>query len=849
MRARDTSSSPPSSLSSLSPRWRKLVGDIAGERGRIAAMIVGVAVSVTAVGAVLGAYAILTREIRASYLGTRPAAATLEIPGGIDAEMLARVRADADVDDAEARGVIVARAHVGDDWRPLLLFVVDDFASLRLNTFTRESGGAWPPPPGTMLIERSAAAMLGLTNKGDANRSVLVKTPHGESERAVAVSGVVHDPGLAPAWQEREGYGYITRDTAMLLGEDARLEELRIGLRAHGTDDAHGADDAAGIEARALRVAERLVAASAGVEVHQVRVPPPLMHPHQKQMTVILTMMSIFAALALVLSAILVATSLSAMLARQVREIGVMKTLGASGAQIGAMYVVLVVVIGAVSALIAVPIGVEGARVFARAVSAMLNFDVATFAEPAWVFVVQVVAGIAVPVLVALVPVTSAARATVRDALDRHGAVVGGGIGGIGGGGGGGMIVMRLLRRLPRPLRDALRRPKRLALTLALLSAGGAMFMAALDVKESWRATLAKIPATRFYDVEVRLHAPASPELEAALRALDDVAQVETWGATPAAFAARGRIDVVHTYPDRGHGSLQVLVPPSSSTTLVRYPVLAGRWLAPSDAAPGAPPVVVLNHAARAAARAAQQRPVDVGDEILVSLDGALAPARVVGVVEEIGAAGIVYANPALPAAARAQDAVDGRVLRIAFGERAESAEQKAAMVREVEAVLAAQHAAVDVVMPLEELRTAIGDHILILVNALSALAAIMAIVGVLGLATTIGISVVERTREIGVVRTLGATPARVRRSIVAEAIAVALASVVFAVALSLPLALLLDVVVGRLGFLAPLDFLVDGAGVAAWTAIVLVAAAAAAFVPAKRAATIRPRDALTALA
>ena len=61
------------------PRWRKLLGDVSAERGRILLMLVSIVVSLAAVGAVLGAYAVLTREIAVNYLGTRPASATLEL--------------------------------------------------------------------------------------------------------------------------------------------------------------------------------------------------------------------------------------------------------------------------------------------------------------------------------------------------------------------------------------------------------------------------------------------------------------------------------------------------------------------------------------------------------------------------------------------------------------------------------------------------------------------------------------------------------------------------------------------------------------------------------------------------
>src|SRR6266508_2719298 len=157
-----------------SPRWRKLGRDLWTEKNRMALMIVAISVSLIAVGTVLGSFAILTREIAVNYLGTRPASATVELEGDVDAALVERVRRHPAVREAEARDVILARFQQGGDWRPLLLFVVDDFAQMRLNTL-RSEGGAWPPPTGTMLVERSAV-------RGPRSRSV--DWPARESEDA-----------------------------------------------------------------------------------------------------------------------------------------------------------------------------------------------------------------------------------------------------------------------------------------------------------------------------------------------------------------------------------------------------------------------------------------------------------------------------------------------------------------------------------------------------------------------------------------------------------------------------------------------------------------------------------------
>ncbi|MBI5547473.1 MAG: FtsX-like permease family protein [Deltaproteobacteria bacterium] len=779
-----------------SPRWLKLLRDMKAGWGRSLLMVAAVSVSLVAVGAVLGAYSILSREISASYLGTRPASATLEMaaPQGIDAALLAEVRAHPLVAEAEAREVIVARAKVGEDWRRTLLFVVDDFSDLRLNRFDPETG-AWPPPLGTMLIERSSVEMVGAETGG----RVRLKSPHGEVQE-VPVSGLVHDSGLAPAWQERSGYGYVTRATVQQLGESPALHELRVELRDTPPESRL-------IEERAATLARWLT--ERGHPVHEIRVPPPAQHPHQRQMTTILAMLFGFSVMALVLSAVLVATSLAAMLARQVREIGVMKVLGARSGQLAGLYAAFVGALGAVSVLLAVPLSVVGARVFSGVIARMLNFDLASTAIPGWVFAVQALSGILVPLAVASVPIGRASRTTIRQALDDHGVS--------------GDRPREWPSALPMPLRSALRRPARLALTLGLLSVGGAMFMTAINVKRGWEANVAKLYETRSYDVEIQLQAPQPLALAERLRQLELVRTIEPWGVSPAAFARPGQIDVVRTYPDRGHGSLWVMGPPPE-TRLVALPLKAGRWLSPGDH-----DAVVLNHAALA-----QSPQLKVGDPVSLSLEGLPTTWKIVGIVEEIGSPGIAYVTDEAFARVTGTSG-KARMLRIATA--AESPEERTASIRALEDRLALEHVAVESAIPLAELRTAVGDHILILVRALVAMALILAIVGTLGLGSTMSVNVVERTREIAVMKTLGATPGRVTRMLVAEGTMVGAVSWLLALALAVPLSRFVDTLIGNLGFLAPLPLVLSRGAIGAWLGLVVVVSFGATLLPAWKAA------------
>ena len=789
----------------MTPRWTKLWRDVRAERSRYALMLLAIVVSVAAFGTVLGARDVLQREMARNYLGSHPAHATLELPGGVDATALALVRSDPAVEAAEAGDVLQARARVGDEWRPLLLFVVDDFRTLALNRFVPHEG-PMPPPPGQALVERTATGMLATGTGGRLD----LRLP-GSPVQQLNVAGTVHDASLAPAWQERAGYAYIDSATLRAHWPDRTPHELRVRWR--DTPETMPA-----IQARAEGLAGRLQ--RAGHQVDEVRVPPPRQHPHQRQMETVLLLLLAFAALALVLSAVLVANALAALLARQTREMAVMKTLGARTGQLVLLQATLVGALGLVAWLVGMPLARFAAGGFAHAVANLLNLSVASDHPAGWVFALQGLAALAVPLAIAAAPIARACRTSIRAAMDQRGTA--------------GAGLRRRFARWPATWRSALRRPARLALTVGLLAAGGAMFMTALNVARSWELTIAKVYATRHYDVEVRTAQPVSAATVAGVARLDGVRAVEAWGVADAAFARPQGVDVSHAYPDRGHGAFAVMgVPPAS--TVVAFPVLQGHWLRPGDAADA----VVLNHAALA--QAPQLR---LGDPVRLSFGGRVSTWRLAGVVEEVGAAGVAYvAREAFASVAADHDA---RLLRLSTD--AADAALRQRRIRQVDAALERAGADVQNARPLSELRTAMGDHIVILIRALVAMAVVMAVVGGLGLTANMSVSVVERQRELAVMKTLGATPAHLVRLVQREALLIAGLGAAAALALSLPLTAGLDALVGRLGFVAPLPFALAPGGVLAWAAASVALGALAAWWPARAAARLSVARALQAV-
>lgn len=131
------------------------------------------------------------------------------------------------------------------------------------------------------------------------------------------------------------------------------------------------------------------------------------------------------------------------------------------------------------------------------------------------------------------------------------------------------------------------------------------------------------------------------------------------------------------------------------------------------------------------------------------------------------------------------------------------------------------------------------------LICLMLAMALLAAVVGSIGLMGTMSINVVERGREIGVMRAIGATSPAIARLFVIEGVLIGMLSWLLAWPLSSPGALAFSNAVGQTVMHLPLDFAFSVNGVIIWPGLVLVLSALASLWPALRATRVSVREAL----
>lgn len=791
-------------------RWTKVYRDLWNNRSRTVLVILSIAVGVFAIGMIAATQQALTESLNTQYADMRPADAILQTEPMLDEDFVSGIRHMRGVEEAEGRRSLLLRISLdgeGETWRDLTLYAMNDYNDQRL-FLVRPQDGIWPPEKGQVLMERASMAYIG-AQPGD---QILVKTPDGRQFH-LTVTGRAHDLYRVPPVIEGWIYGYVSMDTIRWMGEAEGCNELYVKVSD---------GDAAEIRAVSEKAANRIE--GEGLPVYRTTLPKQGEHPLNFIITTVLVLLGLLAVLSMFLSGLLVVNVISALIAQQERQIGIMKAIGARSWQIIGLYFGMVLFLGLAACLVAIPFSVLGAGALASFVAELINFDPPRVEFTLQTLLLQFGVGLLVPLIAASPSIVGGTKVSPARVLSEYG------INQVWAGAG---LLDRLLRRFPQFTRDlllALRNPfrkrGRLILSLITLTFAGAVFMAIVNLQSSLNGALNEMFEFWRYDAWLIVdgHVPAERLVDEA-EAVPGVEQAEAWGFTVGRYVR----------PDGSESDNLYLMAPPAGTKLLDPPVIEGRSLKPGDTdAILVSPGLLAN-----------EPTLHLGGPMSVKIEGREQTYTIVGVMNMMGNATIGYFTIMDYSAYTRHVREPNRANAIILTLSTEGIDEQRRIASQVEERYDRADIKVLSNFLITEEREEIDAAFAIIVALLMVMTVVLATVGGLGLMGTMSLNVIERTREIGVMRAFGASSAAVFRIVILEGLLIGMMSWILAIGLSLPLSVMLAREIGLSFMDYPMPASYSPGGILAWAALVIIISIVASLFPALRAVRLTVTEVL----
>ena len=789
--------------------FKKVWRDLWRNKGRTIMVVLSIAVGVMAVGMIVSGNQLVIGQMAASHLQSNPSHGWLFLNGVIDENTVRSLKSVPGVADVEgyAETSIRWKTTLEGEWQEGRIIAYPDFENQKFDQLTLMDG-SWPEE---RLIAVEASHIDSFTTPGI---SGTVYFEINERPRQYVINGTVRNPFGWPLPFGQNAAFYVTPDIFEHVAQYRGVDTLRITLTDYSKENVLSVADA--IDEKLQKI---------GLSVGFTEPLHPEEHYLQEMINGVGMVLSVMAIGALGLSTMLVINTMNALIAQQIPQIGIMKAIGGLRRQISILYLSAILIYGLLSLLIAVPLGAYTGNIFAQWMLKLLNVPVTPFEILPDVLVLQIVIGLLTPLLAGLYPVLQGVAIPAARAISQTG---------LGRGLYGRRLIDRFLagiRGMPRmaalSLRNTFRRLGRVLLTLLTLTISGAIFMMVNSTQYSFEKTIDTIFAGFGYEIQIVFEKyQRIDEVVPLIESRPNVANAEMWTFRTAKTRLPGTSGPGSEYEVFLRG-----VP--SQSPFFTPEMTAGRMIQPEDGQ-----AILLNQ------KLAGKMGVQVGDEIIIDLPN-IGDSRwtVVGLVFDLNGrdqntafANIEVLNRSLHNVGRSAVAM------------VQATEQSVVVQKAVEADLQEFFDASG--MPVSSSTIASEDRAQasaqfgVLTQVLMVMTVLMAIVGSMGLSGTLSINVIERRREIGVMRAVGASSRDVSLIFIGEGLMLGLVSWLLAVPIGLSAG---PIFVKTLGNVIdfPAVYYPSYQGIWLWLGIVALLSVLASWVPARRATRISVNESL----
>lgn len=793
--------------------YHKIWHDLWKNKGRTAQVVLIIAMGAAALGMIISTRSLVIPAMQAGWKSINPCMITLGVDPAIDDDQVIALKHINGIADVEGYSTTTIEWKVKpeDDWQQGNLLARADYNKQKY-TKLELIDGHWPHDK-MLAVEQGHEAFFKIPA-----RQIYIRV--NDRVRLVTFDGSLYNQFIAPVQFGGTAQFYATRDYYEDITGSRNFNNIFASAEKW---------DKTLVTAYADEMQDKLK--KSGIESYinfMDRIVDPNKHFFQESLDGLFYLLGIMGALALVLGLLLVYNTINAIISQQVDQIGIMKAIGARTMQVLSIYLFTVFIYGLMALFLALPLTILGGWAITDWLVGSFNADAGSFTVSG--FAVAVTAGVALlaPLAASLIPIFNGARITVREAINTYG--LSSGV----------SLLDKLMaktqsisRMVLLTISNTFRQKWRVLLLQITLVLSGLIFMMVVSIQDSVVYTFRDVLfGILNYDVNfVFDDLERINRVEKLTMTYPDVKAVEMWGLANVTVRPQ---DKEESEDDESGLVFGIPLP----TSLYGYQLREGRWLTPEDTY-----AVVLNQ------ELAKDVGVTVGDWITTKLgSGKETNWRVVGLVSDplftnsinaprevvLKEIGEVGRAPTVWIQTTSDDPV----------EHAKIAKNLRAFYEKAGIEVSAQRGVFGISDTSRETAQSIINQFNFIVVLMSIMAVIIGAVGSIALSGALSLSVLERRREIGVMRAIGASSWTIARLFIGEGLLLGWLSWLIA----LPFAPLIGkAMLSGIGSAFGLDLLFKytPTGAVLWLIIITILSVLASWLPAQGAIKISVRESL----
>lgn len=799
--------------------WKKVSSDLLIHKYRTVLSISSIAIGLFVIGTLLGMMDLQLSYMDKAHQASHPSHISLMLRRDVDFSVAETIRNMNEVDSVDTMTQFTGEFKTSEStqWQTATFLFRTDYLNQKQDQMSLLAGSF--PYEKAIAIERLSAKYAHL-NLGD---TLEINTPNGSEKLTIA--GIIRHPFVKPPTFGGQLHIFIAPELATLFKIPKQtFRQLLVQVKPPYSPEK--------VHLIASEIRQKLD--DLNIPVNATLLQNPEQHWGRAIFKGIHFILTVMAWASLALSSVLILNTVAALITQQTDQIGIMKSLGAPRTSIAKIYLAEVFLLSLIALLIAIPLSAAGAYYSSRWLLDLFNIELDEFVYSPKTFYIMLAGGLIAPVLAALQPILKGASMTVRLAISSYGL-------------GADYISNRFDRWLELKiaaclptiytiaLANLLRRKARLIWTQSVLIIAGVLFIVIMSLIASLKLTLNNELTRSNYDIRLGFIQDQPQEIVNKLvHSIPTTQSIELWNRLPAELS-------INNYLIQQVGSLgmQMIALPTN-TSMYKPLIVEGRWFDNSDEQQ---PHLILN------ADTATLNGIHVGDKIntkLLQKNGQ--EWEVIGLYRWFAGTGYtvepVYAPlSTLQLNTKNEFKYSFALLKATLNSIAEEKDYLDA----IKNVFQQYPIALDVYTTIakREQRQFAENQFKPMIGMLLGLAIMIAIVGAIGLSGTLAISVLQRSREIAVLRAIGANSTTIFRLFILEGLfhglLAWLISVPTAYLVAAPLAKKLGLTL--LGM--HLDFVFSQLSVLIWLIVVSILAVIATYLPARNATKIAVRAGL----